>query len=156
MYDILCICVGLCGISVQWPVLSSSFEVHVQHIHGKMRWMAIISVACPSYSVLFQGLVQHIILEFEILGLWDMCYGPIEMNVFYFCMGKWFCRCMSDFKFKAMVLVFSSKVSRLLDFSFMASRFVALLWDIVGLSDRFQAIGKHFEVFSVTFSTWFS
>jgi len=61
-------------------------------------------------------------------------------------MGKWICFSMSDFKFKAMVLGFSSKVLELLDLWDL----VIDLWDIV--KDN-QPFSEQFEVFSVTFST---
>ena len=79
--DILCICVGFLWHVQHIPVL---FEVHGHHYSGMSALSLHLRFTAHHYP--------WVVIE--------TCCVPIQLNVFYFCMGKHFCFCMSDLKFK--------------------------------------------------------
>ena len=92
-----------------------------------------------------------------------MCYGPIQMNVFYFCMGKCFCRCMSDLKFIRLVNLWPSsppdlaRIFNLVLCPHIDERFLLLYGEVIlqqhvrEFRDIFKPIGEGFSDNSVNF-----
>ena len=92
-----------------------------------------------------------------------MCYGPIQMNVFYFCMGKCFCRCMSDLKFIRLVNLWPSsppdlaRIFNLVLCPHIDERFLLLYGEVIlqqhvrEFRDIFKPIGEGFSDMCVNF-----